>query len=94
VFENRVLRKICGTGREEVARGWRRLHNEELHKLYASSSIIRVINSRRMRWVGHVAHMEKMRNSYNISFGKSEGKRPLEDLGVGGKIILELILEK
>jgi hypothetical protein len=49
VFENRVLRKIFGPKREEVAGGWRRLHNEEFHNLYASPNIIRVIRSRRMR---------------------------------------------
>jgi len=56
VFENRVLRRISGPKRE-VVEGWRRLHNEEVHTLYASPSIIRVINSRRVRLVGHVAHM-------------------------------------
>jgi hypothetical protein len=55
VFENRVLRRIFGPKREEVAGDWRRLHNEELHNLYASSNIITVIKSRRMRWAGHVA---------------------------------------
>jgi hypothetical protein len=53
-----------------------RLHNEELHNLYASPDIITVIKSRRMRWVGHVARMEEMRNAY-ILVGKPEGKRPL-----------------
>jgi hypothetical protein len=48
MFENRVLRRIHGPKREEVAGGWRRLHNEELHNLYASPNIIRVIKSRRM----------------------------------------------
>jgi hypothetical protein len=57
VFENRVLSRICRPTREEVARGWRGLHNEELHNLYTSPDIIRVIKSRRMRWAGHVAHM-------------------------------------
>jgi hypothetical protein len=51
VFENRVLRRIFGS-REEVARGWRKLHNEELHNLYPSPNIIRVIKSMRMRWTG------------------------------------------
>jgi len=46
--------------------GWRRLHNEELHTLYTSPSIIMVIKSRRMRWMGYVAHMEGMRNAYKI----------------------------
>jgi hypothetical protein len=50
VFENRVLRRIFGHKREEVAGGWRRLHNEEFHNLYASPSIISVFKSRRMRW--------------------------------------------
>jgi hypothetical protein len=57
VFENRVLRRIFGPKREEVAGGWGRLHNEELHNLYASPNIIRVIKSRRMRWAGYVAWM-------------------------------------
>jgi hypothetical protein len=52
VFENRVLRRIFGPSREEVAGGWRTLHNEELHNLYTSSDISRVIKSRRMRWAG------------------------------------------
>jgi hypothetical protein len=55
VFENRVLIQIFGLKRDEVIRGWRKLHNEELHNLYCSPSIIRMIKSRRMRWVGHVA---------------------------------------
>jgi hypothetical protein len=60
-----------------VARGSRRLHNEELHKLYASADFIRAMKSRRVRWVGHVAGMGKIRNAYNTLVGKSEGKRPL-----------------
>jgi hypothetical protein len=55
VFENKVLKRIFGPKRDEVTGGWRKLHNEELHDLYSSSSIIRIIKSRRMRWVGHVA---------------------------------------
>jgi hypothetical protein len=50
VFENRVLRRIFGPQRDEVMGGWRKLHNEELHDLYSSPSIIRIIKSRRMRW--------------------------------------------
>jgi hypothetical protein len=49
VFENKVLRRIFGRKRDEVTGGWRKLHNEELRDLYSSSSIIRIINSRRMR---------------------------------------------
>jgi hypothetical protein len=54
VFENRVPRRIFGPKRDEVTGEWRKLHNEELRDLYSSSSIIRIIKSRRMRWAGHV----------------------------------------
>jgi hypothetical protein len=57
VFEKRVLRRIFGSKSIKVIGGWRKLHNEELHNLYASPSIIRIIWSRSMRWAGHVAHM-------------------------------------
>jgi hypothetical protein len=60
VFENRVLR-IFGPKRDEVTGGWRKLHNEELHNLYPSPSIIRMIKSRRIRWTGHVARMGRRR---------------------------------
>jgi hypothetical protein len=76
VFENRVLRRIFGPKRDEVTGGWRKLRNEELHNFYSSPSIIRMINSRRMRWAGHVARMRKM-NAYRILLGKPQGKRPL-----------------
>jgi hypothetical protein len=57
VFENKVLIRLFGPKRDEETGGWRKLHNEELHNLYSSSNIIRIIQSRRMRWVGHVARM-------------------------------------
>jgi hypothetical protein len=57
VFENRLLRSIFGPRKDEVVGGWRKLYNEELHNLYGSSSLIRMIKSRRMRWAGHVARM-------------------------------------
>jgi hypothetical protein len=59
VFENRVLRRIFGPKRDEVTGYWKKLHNEELHNVYFSPKIIRVIKSRRMRWAGHVARMGK-----------------------------------
>jgi hypothetical protein len=55
VFENRVLRRIFGPKRDGETGGWRKLPNEELHNLYSSPSIIRIMKSRRMRWAGHVA---------------------------------------
>jgi hypothetical protein len=72
---NRVLRNAFGPKREEVAGGWRRLHNEKRRNLYTSLNIIRVIKSRGMRWAGHVACMGGMRNSYKIVVGKSKGNR-------------------
>jgi hypothetical protein len=77
VFENRVLGRIFGPKRNEIIGGWRKLHNEELHNLYFSPSIIRMIKSGRMRWAGHVARMGLKRNSYRILVRKLEGKRPL-----------------
>jgi hypothetical protein len=77
VFENRVLSKIFGWKRVEVVGGWRKLHNEELHNLYCSPSIIRMIKSRWKRWAGHIARMGEKINAYRILVGKAEGKRPL-----------------
>jgi hypothetical protein len=90
VFENRVLRIIFGPKRDEVTGGWRKLHNEELHNLYSSRSIIRMIRSRRMRWAGHVARGK--RNAYRILVGKPEERDHFEDQDVGGWIILKWIL--
>jgi hypothetical protein len=75
VFENRVLR-IFGPKREEEG-SWRKLHNDELHSLYSSPNIVRVIKSRRMRWAGRVARM---------------GVAGREDLDVDGRIILRWTL--
>jgi hypothetical protein len=71
---NRVLRRIFGLKKDEVTRGWRKLHNEELHNLYSSPSIIRMIKSRRIRWAERVAQMGAKRNAYGIMVGKAEGK--------------------
>ena len=55
VLENRLLRRILGSKREEAKREWRELHKKELGGLYSPPNIVRVIKSRRMRWTGHVA---------------------------------------
>jgi hypothetical protein len=92
-----------------VIGGWRKLHNEELHNLYCSPSIIRIIKSRRMRWAGHVAGMGEKRNAYGILVGKQEGKRPLgsprrrledntrmdlREIGLGGMAWIDLAQDR
>jgi hypothetical protein len=72
-----VLRRIFGSKRVEETGGWRKLLNEELHNLYSSPSIIRMLKSIRMRWAGHVARMGENMNAYKILLGKPVGKRPL-----------------
>jgi hypothetical protein len=74
IFENRVLR-IFGPKREEDG-SWRKLHDDELHDLYSSPNIVRVIKSRRMRWAGYVARMGEGRDAYRVLVGRPEGKRP------------------
>jgi hypothetical protein len=77
VFEKRVLRKISGHKRGGMTGGWGKLHNEELHNLYSSPSIIRLIKSRRLKLAWHVARIGEMRNAGRILVGKPEGERPL-----------------
>jgi hypothetical protein len=72
-----VLRRIFGPKRDGVTGGWRKLHNEELHNLYSSPSIIRIIKSWRLKWAGHVARMGEKKNVYMLLVGKPEGKRQL-----------------
>jgi hypothetical protein len=72
-----VLRRIFGPKRAEVMADWRKLHDEEPHTLYSSTNMIRMIKSRRVRWVGHVARMGETKNTYRILMGKLEDKRPL-----------------
>jgi hypothetical protein len=77
VSENRVLRRIFGSKKDEVTGGWRKLRNEKLHILYSSPSIIRMIKLRRLRWAGYVVQIGEKRNAYRILVGKLEGKRLL-----------------
>jgi PAS domain-containing protein len=92
VFENRVLRRIFGFMREEGVGGWRTLHDEELHKLYASLNIIRVIKSRRMRWADHVARMKETRNAYTMLVVKPDGEKPVGRPRRWWEYVLEWIL--
>jgi hypothetical protein len=91
VFENRMPRIVFGLKRDEVT-VWRKVHNEELHNLYTSPNIIRMMKSRRTRLSGHVERMGAMRNAYRILVGKPEGN--WEDQVVGGWKILKWILER
>ena len=68
LFENRILRRIFGTKMDENWE-WRRLHNEELHSLYRSPNIVRVIESRRLRWTGHIARMEEGMSAFKMLTG-------------------------
>jgi hypothetical protein len=74
-FGNSVLRKLRPKREEDGS--WIKLHNVELHSLYSSPNIVRVLKSRRMRWAGHVARMGEERGIYGILVGRPEGKRPL-----------------
>ena len=76
VFENRILRRILGSERDENLE-LRRLHNEELHSFYRSPYIVRVIKSRRLRWAGRVARMEEGKCAFKILTGTPAGESPL-----------------
>jgi len=77
VFENRVLRKIFGPMRDKVTGEWKKLPKEELNYIYSSPNIVRVITSRRMGWVKHVARMGESRIVYRVLVAKPEGTSPL-----------------
>jgi hypothetical protein len=94
VFENRVLRRIFGPKRDAVTGGWRKLHNEELHNLYTSPSIIRVIKSRRMRCAGHAARMGARRKHIGYWWESQKERDHVEDQDVDGWTILKWILER
>ena len=76
VFENRILRRVFGPKRDDNGE-WRKLHHEELHSLYHSPNIVRVIKSRKLRWEGHIARMEEGKSVFKILTGKPTGKIPL-----------------
>jgi hypothetical protein len=90
VFQNRVLRRLFGTKRDEVTGEWRRLHNEKLTDLYCSPNIIRVIKSRKMRWT----YGGKKRCKQRFGGGNLRERNHLEDPDVDEKIILRRIFRK
>jgi hypothetical protein len=89
VFENRVLRRIFEPKRNEVTGNWRKLHNEELHNLYSSPSIIRMIKS-----TGHVARMWKRVMHIGYSWESQKERDHWEDQDVGEWTILGWFLER
>jgi hypothetical protein len=84
-----MIMKIFGPKGEEATGGFRKLHNEELHNLCSSPSIIIMVKSRRMSWAEHVVCIAEKRNIYRISAGNLEGKRPQKNLHVGRRVILK-----
>jgi hypothetical protein len=72
-----VLSRILGPRKYEVAGEWKQLHNEDLHDLYSSPSIIRIMKVGRMRWAGHVTRMGEKTYAYMLLVGKPEGRMPL-----------------
>ena len=87
-----MLRRIFGPKRDEITGEWRKLHNEELHDLYSSPNIVRVIKSRRIRWAGHVARLEEGRGVYRGNLRERDhwgdpsvdGRMNLQEVGCGG----------
>jgi hypothetical protein len=77
VFKDRVLRRIFGPKRDEVTGEWRKLHNEELHDLYSSPSIIIMIKLKKIRRAENVPRIGEKRNAYRLLVGKLEGRRQL-----------------
>jgi hypothetical protein len=80
-FENRMLRRKFVPNTDVIKGGWRQLHSEELHNLYSSLNVIRMMKSGRMRWTRHIAHMGDKRNANRILVGNIEARGPLRRLG-------------
>jgi hypothetical protein len=91
LIASRVLRRIFGPKREEDG-SWIKLHNDELHSLYSSLNIVKVIKSRMMRWAGHVARMVEGEVFTRFWLGGLKARGHWEDLGVGGRITLRWTL--
>jgi len=94
VFENRVLRKVFGSKRDEVTGEWRKLHNEELRDLYSLTSIVRVVKSRRIRWAGHVARRGRGEVCTGFWWENLRERGHWGDPELDGRIILKWIFGK
>jgi hypothetical protein len=94
VFENRVLRKVFGSKRNEVTGEWRKLHNEELSDLCSLPNIVGVVKSRRMRWAGHVARIGEGRGVHRVLVGNLKERDHWGDPDINGRIILRWIFRK
>jgi hypothetical protein len=94
VFESRVLRRIFGLKTDEVTREWKKVHNDEFNDMYYSPKILRMINSRILRWAVHVAFMRKRRGVYRVMVENLREIDHLGDPGVDGRIILRGNLRK
>jgi hypothetical protein len=88
MFENRVLKNIFRPKREEVTGEWRKLHNEELNDLYSSPTIVQMMKSRRMRWAGHVARMERRETCTGFWWRNMRERDHWRDPDMDGRIIL------
>jgi len=94
VFENRVLRRVFGSKRDEVTGEWRKLHNEELSDLYSLPSIVWVVKSRRLRWAGHVVRIGEGRGVQGFWWGNLRERDQWGDPDADGRIILRWIFRK
>jgi hypothetical protein len=88
-FENRVLRRIFGPNKDEMIEGWRKMYKVELHNLYSSPSIIRIIKSRIMRLVGYVARMGRRRMDIGIWWESQKERNRYKGLDLGRRTILK-----
>jgi hypothetical protein len=87
VFENKALKRIFRPKSDEVTGGWREVHNEELHRLYSSPSMIRMVKSRRMRWAWHVARIGQRGMHSRYCWESQKERDHWEDQGVYGWIL-------
>ena len=92
--EKRVLRRVFGSKMDELTSEWRKLHNEELSDMYSLPNIVRVVESRIMRWAGYVTLMGEGRGVHRVLGGKPEENRPLGDPDIDVRIILRWIFRK